>query len=216
MWAKGTPGHPLASQSLHSPQSPKTQNELCLKGRRREREGAGAGGEGKGAMSKTPNWEGKESGGTSSLPSCLCKCPHPPLTVHTHLCWRGFAFSMRSVGGPTVEKQIRLLSMPLFPLSLCFSALCLCCFHSSRVSFHLFMLVCSVFVVGLVNVWGLISAFACVMVCFWVLPQERQLLRVQNPKLHTEDRSGRELEYWRCGKSCILWNLIRTQCPDSS
>lgn len=40
----------------------KTQNELSLKGRKRERTGVGACGEGKGAVSKIPNWEGKETG----------------------------------------------------------------------------------------------------------------------------------------------------------
>lgn len=72
---------PPLSKSAPSPATMgPTLNELSPKERKK---GRGAGGERNGAVNKIAIWEGKESRGTSSLPSSICEVPIP-LSVLTH------------------------------------------------------------------------------------------------------------------------------------
>lgn len=84
--SQGTPGHPLASQSLHSPQWARLKmNSAWIREREGKGKGRGLWWRQRGAVNKMPIWEGKENTGTSSHSPCPPDNMVPiPLKMRTH------------------------------------------------------------------------------------------------------------------------------------
>lgn len=84
--SQGTPGHPLASQSLHSPQWARLKmNSAWIREREGKGKGRGLWWRQRGAVNKMPIWEGKENTGTSSHSPCPPDSMVPiPLKMRAH------------------------------------------------------------------------------------------------------------------------------------